>query len=248
MDFPPELIETIRSAEQVVVLTGSGISAESGIPTFRDAQSGLWAQYSPEELATPDAFRYNPQLVWDWYQWRRELIRKSEPNAGHLALAKLEEIVPAFTLITQNVDGFHQLAGSSNVLELHGNIMRTKCFENNHPVDDWQSGSVPPECPVCASYLRPDVVWFGEQLPRAVLEGAIYASRESDVFLSIGTSALVEPAASLPWLAVQNRALLVEININPTPITESADHVFEGLAGEILPKLIENIQNEVPRV
>jgi NAD-dependent deacetylase len=245
MDFPPRLIEAIRSARHVAVLTGAGISAESGIPTFREAQTGLWSKYRPEDLATRDAFRRNPQLVWDWYQWRRELVNESAPNHAHTALAQLEKIVPSFTLITQNVDGLHDQAGSSNILELHGNIMRMKCFENDHPVDNWNSQSVPPKCPVCSSYLRPDVVWFGEYLPRRILKGAISASQECDVFLSIGTSAFVEPAASLPWLALQNHALLVEINTKPTPLTKSADYVFEGLAGETLPKLIEDIQNEV---
>ena len=150
MNVPSALIDALRRARQVAVLTGSGISAESGVPTFRDAQTGLWEKFRPEELATTEAFRRNPRLVWEWYAWRRELVAGAQPNGGHLALAELERRLPRFTLLTQNVDGLHQRAGSRNVIELHGNITRTKCFDENVVVDRWtDTGEVPPRCPRC---------------------------------------------------------------------------------------------------
>lgn len=234
----PELIDRLRNAQSVAALTGSGISAESGVPTFRDAQTGLWSQFRPEDLATPDAFLRNPQLVWDWYAWRRELVGKAAPNAGHQALVELEELLPKFTLITQNVDGLHQRAGSRQVIELHGSILRTKCFDENVPVDvPPESDARPPRCPRCGAYVRPDVVWFGEMLPREALDAAFIASRACDVFLSIGTSTLVEPAASLPFGARGGGAAVIEINPNPTPLSEHADFVLRGSAAEVLPLL-----------
>ncbi|MFN8455606.1 MAG: NAD-dependent deacylase [Anaerolineae bacterium] len=218
--IPVPLIQIFRQAQCVTVLTGAGISAESGVPTFRDAQTGLWAKYSPEELATPRAFRRNPKLVWEWYAWRRELVSQAQPNPGHMALAELEKFVPTFTLITQNVDGLHQRAGSHNVIELHGNINRTKCFEEGVIIDAWPpTAETPPPCPRCGSHLRPDVVWFGENLPPQALEAAIKAAHTCDVFLSIGTSGVVHPAASLPFYALQTGATLVEINPDETPLT-----------------------------
>ncbi len=166
LEIPTELIEALRKAARVTALTGAGISAESGVPTFRDAQTGLWAKYRPEELATTEAFRRNPRLVWDWYTWRRERVAQAHPNPGHLALAEMEKRVPQFTLVTQNVDGLHRRAGSRNVIELHGNIMRTKCFHEDIMVEAWaDTGETPPSCPHCGGPLRPDVVWFGEALP-----------------------------------------------------------------------------------
>lgn len=240
----PDLIQTLRQARHIVVLTGAGISAESGVPTFRDAQTGLWARYSPEELATPQAFRRNPRLVWEWYAWRRELVSKAEPNPGHLALAELEaQRTPdacRFTLITQNVDGLHQRAGSRNVIELHGNLNRTKCFDEGLIIASWpRTSEVPPPCPRCGGYLRPDVVWFGETLPPQALEAAMAAAQTCDVFLSIGTSALVHPAASLPYYALQTGAVVVEINPDTTPLTTSATYVLQGPAGQVLPHLLK---------
>ena len=240
MNFSTDLINSLRSAQHVVVLTGAGVSAESGIPTFRDAQTGLWAQYRPEELATPEAFERNPKLVWDWYAWRRELVEQSRPNAGHYALAQLQQHVSRFTLITQNVDGFHQLAGSTNVNELHGNLARVKCAREDEIVDRWEdTGETPPRCPRCGAYLRPDVVWFGEILPRGALEAAAQAALECDVFFSIGTSGLVEPAASLARMALQRGAKVVEVNATITPLTISATFMLRGASGEILPELIK---------
>jgi NAD-dependent deacetylase len=240
LDLPKLLIDRLRSAEHVAVLTGAGISAESGVPTFRQAQTGLWAQYDPQELATPQAFQENPKLVWEWYEWRRQLVSKATPNAGHLALATLQMMLPKLTLITQNVDGLHQRAGSPEVIALHGNIMKTKCFAHNHPVEKWpKNANLPPNCPICGSLLRPDVVWFGESLPTDALQTAVQAAQSCDLFLSIGTSALVHPAASLPLLAIENGATAVEINPQHTPITSQMDFVLSGAAGEIVPALVE---------
>jgi NAD-dependent deacetylase len=237
--FPVNLLDALRNARKCTVLTGSGISAESGVPTFRDAQTGLWSKFRPEDLATPEAFRRNPKLVWEWYAWRRELVAQAQPNAGHLALVELERRVPQFILITQNVDGLHQRAGSRNVIELHGNIARTKCFEENVPVENWtETVEAPPRCPRCGGRLRPDVVWFGETLPPAALEGALKASQSCELFLSIGTSTLVHPAASLPFEALQHGAIVVEINPDPTPLTARAHHTLRGAAGELLPALL----------
>src|SRR5512143_2215981 len=160
-EFSPDLIRTLRAAQHIAALTGAGVSAESGIPTFRDAQVGLWAQYRPEDLATPEAFERNPRLVWDWYAWRGEMVRGAQPNPGHYALAEMQRHVPKLSLITQNVDGFHQLAGSTSVIELHGNIARARCSREDIVIDRWAETEVtPPRCPRCAAYLRPDVVWF----------------------------------------------------------------------------------------
>ena len=240
--IPANLINRLRNAKYVAALTGAGISAESGIPTFREAQTGLWSKYRAEELATPDAFRRNPQLVWDWYEWRRSIISRTTPNPAHYAIAKLEEIIPGFTLITQNVDGLHQQAGSGTVrplIELHGNIHRSRCMDNSHYVDEWEDDAKPPQCPICGSQLRPDVVWFGESLPPDELQAAIQAASECEIFLSVGTSAVVEPAASLPYIALQRDAVIVEINPENTQLTINADYSLRGSAGLILPSLCE---------
>ena len=237
--FPNKLIEALRTANHVAVLTGAGISAESGVPTFGEAQTGLWAQYDPEELASPQAFRRNPKLVWDWYTWRRELVSKAEPNPGHLALVALESKVPRFTLITQNVDGLHERAGSQNIIELHGNIMRTKCFDNGRLLNSWpETDDVPPRCPHCGGMLRPDVVWFGESLPYDALATAVANAQACDIFFSIGTSALVQPAASLPIEAIQGGAITVEINPQNTPLTSHVNYALTGGAGSVLPALL----------
>lgn len=229
----------MRHARRLAVLTGAGISAESGVPTFRDAQTGLWANYRPEDLATPGAFRRNPKLVWEWYASRRTRLAQVEPNAGHRALAELERRVPAFTLATQNVDGLHQRAGSRRVIELHGNITRTKCFAEDTLVEDWPvTGEVPPRCPRCGGWLRPDVVWFGETLPPAALAEATQASRECDLFFSIGTSAVVQPAASLPYEALQRGHSVVEINPDVTALTPEATFPLRGPSGQVLPALL----------
>lgn len=239
MNFEPELIAALRSARRVVALTGAGVSAESGVPTFRDAQTGLWANFKPEELATPEAFRRNPKLVWEWYAWRRERIHAVQPNPGHCALAELERRIPEFTLITQNVDGLHQRAGNTRVIELHGNITRVKCFREGTLISEWRDdGEVPPRCPRCGDYLRPDVVWFNESLPAGAFETAETAARECDVFLSIGTSSVVYPAAMLPEVALNSRATVIEINPDETPLTNLATFSLRGPSGVILPDLL----------
>jgi NAD-dependent deacetylase len=232
----------LEEARAVVVLTGAGISAESGIPTFRDALTGIWSRYRPEELATPEAFRRNPRRVWEWYAERRERVEGVRPNAGHAALARLEGRVVGrggrFTLVTQNVDGLHRAAGSRSVIELHGNIRRVKCFDHGHPATEWPVATPgPPPCGICGSPLRPDVVWFGEMLSEEALDAAVAASRACDVFLSVGTSGLVEPAASLPYEALGHGATVVEINPERTPLSGSTQRL-QGRAGEVLPRLV----------
>ncbi len=230
----------LQDARGVAVLTGSGISAESGVPTFRDAQTGLWSRYEPQELATPEAFARDPRLVWEWYAWRRELVKQAAPNPGHRALAALEARVPGVVLITQNVDGLHQRAGSQNVTELHGNIMRSKCSVEVIVVEPREDDlGIPPSCPNCGAFLRPDVVWFGEALPVRAFEGALEAARGCDLFLSVGTSGLVQPAASLALDALRNGAVIAEVNPNETPLSRYAEYLLQGRAGEVLPVLVE---------
>jgi NAD-dependent deacetylase len=238
-DFDPRLVQKLRGAHRVVALTGAGVSAESGVPTFRDAQSGLWARFRPEELATAHAFRRDPKLVWDWYEWRRGLVANAAPNPAHRALARLEGLVRDFTLVTQNVDGLHARAGSRRVIELHGNIHRAKCFAEDVVVEDGvASPEGPPRCPACGAPLRPDVVWVGEMLPPQALAAAETAARACDLLFSIGTSAAVFPAAQLPVTALRSGAMVVEINKDPTPLSGGATFSLRGQAGEILPRLL----------
>jgi NAD-dependent deacetylase len=239
-NIPDSLVTTLRSARSVAVLTGSGVSVESGVPTFRDAQTGLWARYEPMELATPEAFERDPRLVWEWYSWRRELVEQAEPNPCHEALAELERLVPNFVLVTQNVDSLHQRAGSQSVIEVHGNIMRSKCSDEGVPVKPCEDDpEVPPSCPSCGALLRPDVVWFGESLPAEALEEAFDAACGCDLFFSIGTSGVVQPAASLAFEALRHGAVVVEVNPNETPLTRHADYSLRGRAGEVLPALVQ---------
>ena len=232
------MISALRESSSTIVLTGSGISAESGVPTFREAQTGLWARFDPQELATPEAFARDPALVWEWYEWRRKLVMEARPNPGHFAIAEMQRLIPNVTLVTQNVDGLHQEAGSREVIELHGNIRRTKCSVEDTRVEKFEGGGSPPLCPSCGASLRPDVVWFGEMLPQGALEAASMAVRGADLVLSVGTSSLVYPAAGLPLEALQNGATVVEINPSETPLTPHADHALRGLAGDVLPRLV----------
>jgi len=242
LTFPPDLLTLLIRTSNLVVLTGAGVSQESGLRTFREAQTGLWSQYKPEELASPEAFSRDPKLIWDWYAWRREAIKAVRPNPGHYALVEIEKRVPQFTLITQNVDGLHRMAGSRNVLELHGNIQRVSCSDCGEHAKDWGDDieSVP-ECEICGGLLRPDVVWFGESLPIGQLSAAVEASRTCDVFFSIGTSGIVQPAASLAYAAHNRGSVVVEINAEPTPLTPKVNYFLQGKSGEILPELVKAV-------
>ena len=239
-DIPEALLAALREARHVCVLTGAGVSAESGVPTFRDAQDGLWARYSPQELATPEAFLADPVLIWRWYRWRRDLVSAAEPNPGHSALVKLAELVPRLTLITQNVDNLHQRAGSSEVIEFHGNLFEDRCFvENTIAIGD--HAHEVPRCPECGANLRPGVVWFGETIPERALNESFAAATDCDVFLSVGTSSEVYPAAGLADLARENQALVAEINPQPTQQAARFDLVIAANSGTALPKLVESL-------
>lgn len=247
ISFPAKLTERLAAAESVCVLTGSGVSAESGVPTFRDAQTGLWAKFEPEALATMEAFQRNPSMIWDWYEWRRKLVRQAKPNAAHYALANMESLFPRFSLITQNVDGLHQAAGSQKMIEFHGNIMRTICADEGCVIEDYDASQSPPPCPRCAAYLRPDVVWFGEAIDQGSLDKAIALADECDVFFAIGTSAQVQPAAGLAEVAMQAGACVVEINPQRTVLSKRANFALHGAAGEVLPLLIETLTPALSR-
>lgn len=227
----------LRDARFVAVLTGAGVSAESGVPTFRDAQTGLWAKYDPRELATPQAFARNPKLVWDWYAQRRRAVSEVEPNPAHVALAEIEKRVPKFHLATQNVDGLHRRAGSHKLVELHGNILRVRCSKCGVRASEW-SDARPPRCDLCDAYLRPDVVWFDERLPRDAQADAADAAGRCDVYIVAGTSAEVYPAAGLPYAALRNGACVIEVNPETTTLTPSATLALHGKAGEVLPALV----------
>lgn len=239
-----ETKEVLKKSRSAVVLTGAGISAESGVPTFR-GQGGLWKKFRPEDLATPGAFKKDPKLVWEWYDWRRGLIKPLSPNRGHVAIANFEALLPEFALITQNIDGLHHKAGSKKIIELHGNIWRVRCTAEGDRKElyDVPLSELPPVCE-CGALLRPDVVWFGEELPGVAIEAAKNAALRAEVFFVVGTSAVVQPAASLPLLAKRNGAYLVEVNTEATPLTEMVDECLMGPAGEILPE-IEKLIAEV---
>ena len=240
-----EALDRLRQAGSVLVLTGAGMSAESGIPTFRDALTGLWSRFRPEELATPEAFRANPRRVWDWYEERRAGVRATSPHAGHHALADLESMLQSIVVVTQNVDGFHRLAGSTDVIELHGNILRSVCSETRQVIDeDWldtQNQRPPPSPHHPRGLARPDVVWFGESLPQAALQRAFQLAQAADVVMSIGTSTLVQPAASLPSLAREHGAYVIEINPNRTPLSDAADLHLSLPAGAALVALANDL-------
>jgi NAD-dependent deacetylase len=236
----------LRRAEHLIVLTGAGMSKESGIPTFRDALEGLWAQFDPEELATPQAFQRNPRLVWEWYETRRRKVLEVQPHAGHYALAALESRLPHVVVITQNVDGLHRRAGSTDVIELHGNITQHKCFADCRgaptllALSELVGESVPPRCPHCGAYARPNVVWFNEFLPVEALSRARDLCLRADVVLIVGTSGIVQPAASLPYLAKQNgKAFLIDVNPERDEIAPICDLFLQGTAGSVLPRLVE---------
>ena len=262
-----EAAEALRRTKRLVVLTGAGISKESGIPTFRDlpsgrdAQTGLWEKFNAEDLATREGFLSNPKMVWDWYDFRRNKIwggnpnsdEGAKPNPGHIAIAELEKRVPQFTLVTQNIDNLHATAGNQNILELHGNIFRYKCLEKNHPLtleDFAEQTESPPRCRRCQSEnrtspVRPDVVWFGEMLPADILDAAFHAASLCDVMLVVGTSGVVHPAAAIPVMAQRAGATMIEVNPEPSQLTDAVIDIFlQGPSGEILPRLLQLMETD----
>jgi NAD-dependent deacetylase len=240
---PRAVREWVREARRIVVLTGAGMSAESGVPTFRDAQSGLWANFRPEELATEAAFRAHPAMVWEWYALRREMIAKVAPNAGHLAIAAFQQRHPGrLAVVTQNVDGLHQRAGSPGVLALHGNIADDRWLDAPRACCNARAAEAgtPPRCATCGNLRRPAVVWFGEMLPEAELEAASEAAALCDLMLVVGTSGVVYPAAGL---ARSTRGRVVIVNPGATDLDDAADAVLAGTAAAVLPLLLDEERN-----
>lgn len=239
----PDILPEGSGPGRVVAFTGAGVSKESGLPTFREAQTGLWARYAPEELATPEAFARNPELVWRWYAWRRQRVREAEPNPAHRALVRLEEALGEdFTLVTQNVDGLHRRAGSRRILELHGDILRTVCSRDRTVVSEAEVGpGEPPPCPHCGAPLRPDVVWFGEPLPADALAGAFDAAAACDLMLVVGTSGRVYPAAGLVPAALQAGARVLVVDPGDPGWAHPRVHHLRGEAGRVLPEVVEGL-------
>lgn len=236
----------LKEAARIAVLTGAGVSQESGVPTFRDALTGLWAQYDPQQLATPQAFRQNPKLVWDWYEFRRGLVRNAKPNPGHFAIAQLQQRRPHVTVITQNVDDLHEQGGARDVAHLHGLIAETKCFfdcQGDPTLIDLTvlspTEETPPLCPHCGRWLRPNVVWFTEALSQDILAIAGDAILSCEVVLVVGTSGLVEPAGNLPRIAKQHGATVIEVNPIESAITPLADIYLGAPSGVALPRVLE---------
>lgn len=234
-----KVVERLAQAKSLLVITGAGISAESGIPTFRGAD-GLWKNYRAEELATLDAFERDPATVWQWYDWRRGIIGKAEPNLGHLAIKELEDMFENFLLITQNVDGLHGRTGIKNIVEIHGNLWRTRCTREGKisMLMDVPLKSIPPKCD-CGAVLRPDVVWFGESIPSYALELSFNVLEQCDALIVIGTSGVVYPVASFPQTVKDNGGYVVEVNVEPTPISSIANASLYGNSGDILPMIVK---------
>jgi NAD-dependent deacetylase len=247
----PAALEQARAilagAHRLAVFTGAGVSAESGIPTFRDALEGLWARFDPMRLATEQGFRADPPLVWRWYAERRDRVRLAQPNAAHRAIAQAGRAGRAVTVITQNVDGLHQRAGSTGVLALHGSIVSARCLEGCGPAPEgWERDArVPPPCPRCGAPLRPDVVWFGEMLPAGVFALAQAAARECDAMLVVGTSGLVHPAAGLPLIAAHAGRPVIVVDPAPTELDAIASVSVRGTAASTLPRLLPD---DLPRL
>jgi len=243
IEIPAALAKSVSIARSVVVLTGAGVSAESGVPTFRDAGQGLWAKYDPMRLATPEAFNADPELVSRWYDMRRQAIASCRPNPGHQAIAELEERVlqrgDRFTLLTQNVDRLHHSAGSRRVVELHGTLWKLRCVQCHAETEDWSAPlrTIPPRCE-CGGLQRPGVVWFGESLPDEAIDAAYEAIEDCDLFLTIGTSAVVYPAAGFSQIAHAHGAPIAEFNVGETPISSMADWSIRAPSGVALPALL----------
>lgn len=243
--FSDELIERLAAARRISALTGAGISAESGVATFR-GEDGLWQKFNPEELASMNAFMRNPDLVWEWYEYRRKIVNSVQPNPGHRVLAEMEASYPHFSISTQNVDGLHQRAGSKKVHELHGNILRSRCSWCEKIVEDmhFEKGKLLPRCS-CRGFMRPDVVWFGEMLPPDVLEAAFADAAQAEVYFSLGTSAVVHPAAMLPTEARNHGAFVVEINLESTPLSREVHESILGKSGAVLPALWSRVKQRL---
>lgn len=246
-DIPADLVDTLRQARHVLVFTGAGVSAESGIPTFREAATGLWERFDPTELASAAAFQRDPALVWGWYEWRRMKILGAQPNAAHRAIATLATLVPRLSLVTQNVDDLHERAGSAVLAHLHGQINRPLCFNCGMPTtypagipDEPEEGRriEPPRCGTCGGPIRPGVVWFGETLPTEDWSRALEATRDADFVITVGTSILVYPAAEIPDMAARWGATVVQVNPAATDLDRTARYNFRGAAGVILPALV----------
>ncbi|MEV0136363.1 NAD-dependent deacylase [Dactylosporangium sp. NPDC050688] len=250
-ELPPAVATALAEARRIVVFTGAGMSAESGVPTFRDDLTGLWARFDAEQLATPEAFQADPDLVWGWYEWRRARVRRAAPNAGHLAVAELETRVPGTVVITQNVDDLHERAGSRAPVHLHGSLFAPRCTgAAAHPADVPDPGAdpgeggrlTPPGCAQCGAPVRPGVVWFGEALPRAALTTAIDAASDCDVLLTVGTSGMVYPAAEIPRIAMLTGATVIQVNPDPTPLDAVCAANLRGTAAQVLPALVAAAQ------
>jgi NAD-dependent deacetylase len=240
-EIPTELVEALRAARRVLFFTGAGVSAESGLPTFRDAQTGLWANYKPQDLATPEAFVRDPETVWRWYQWRRRVHADVAPNPAHHAIAAFEARLPETVLVTQNVDRLHELAGSAAPIHLHGSVFLNKCAQCGTAMPEVPNDlETPPRCTVCGGLCRPDVVWFGEGLPDGPWQAALAAAEQAELVFSVGTSATVHPAARIPLIAREAGALVVQINPEPTPLDRIALNL-RGPAGVVLPELVEAV-------
>ena len=239
--------QCLSAASSVVCLTGAGVSAESGVPTFRDAQTGLWSSFDAEELASPEGFERDPGLVWRWYMWRLELVDAAAPNPGHAALAQLAGLCERFLLVTQNVDDLHEQAGSEDVIHLHGSLLRFRCrgcAQPHHLTEEERRADSPPVCAACGDLVRPDVVWFGESLPWRAVEAAAEAAHRCDLMLVIGTSGMVYPAAQLPFIAKRAGATVIDVNPEPGPISSIADLFLQGKSGEILPALVRAVAEQ----
>jgi NAD-dependent deacetylase len=241
MELKEEFLEKLKSAKSIVFFTGAGISAESGIPTFR-GEDGIWNKLKPEELASFDAFMRNPDMVWEWYQYRRKIIHDTEPNAGHFAMAEFEKLYEDVTVVTQNVDNLHRRAGSNNIFELHGNIERNYCVDCREPYYIESDEESLPKCKFCGGLIRPDVVWFGEMLPQEIFANGEQAAAQSDICIIAGTSAVVYPAAYIPITAKNSGSYLVEINVEPTEISHLVNYSIIGKFGEILPLILEAVK------
>ncbi|MEW5807280.1 MAG: NAD-dependent deacylase [Acidobacteriota bacterium] len=238
-EFSENLKRFADADKKVCVLTGAGVSRESGIPTFR-GKDGLWRNYDATQLATPEAFAYDPVLVWEWYNWRRGLIKPISPNPGHIAISRMENHYKDFTLITQNVDGLHAKAGNKKILELHGNIWQVRCVKEGTMSEnfDYPLDPIPPKCS-CGAMLRPNVVWFGEALNQEILSEAFQKASKCDLFLIVGTSGIVYPAASIPYEAKSSGVFIVDVNPEPSNLTHIADEFIQGPSGEALPQFLK---------